>query len=83
MKKRILSMLMAVVLMVSALPVMGVSAKKGQVFMDINPDTWYGPYVYPLSEQGIVNGMDDTHFKGRNNLKIGRASCRERVCQYV
>lgn len=68
MKKRILSILMAVVLMVSALPVMGVSAKKGQVFMDINPDTWYGPYVYPLSEQGIVNGMDDTHFKGRNNL---------------
>lgn len=69
MKKRILSMLMAVVMLVSVMPSMGAFAKKGQVFHDIKPDTWYAKFVYPLSEAGIVSGTDDTHYKGGSNLR--------------
>ena len=68
MKKRILSLLMAVVMLAAALPAMSASAKKGQIFHDINPDTWYAKFVYPLSEEHIVNGTDDTHYKGMKNL---------------
>lgn len=70
MKKRILSLLMATVMLISAIPAMGASAKKGQVFRDIAQDAWYAPFVYPLSDADIVSGMDSVpNYKANNSLK--------------
>src|SRR3546814_15635818 len=34
--------------------------------------------------RGVVDMIDPNHYSsGTNTLQIGRASCRERVCQYV
>lgn len=70
MKKRILSMLMAVVMLVSVIPAMSASANKGQVFRDIAQTSWYAKFVYPLSEADIISGADNVpNYKARNNLK--------------
>src|SRR3546814_15628957 len=43
---------------------------------EIDRDTIWGEVMYPTFGLGFY-GIDDAEFK------IGRVSCRERVCQYV
>lgn len=68
MKKRVLSLIMAVVMLVSLLPTTGALAKKGQVFHDIKQDDWFAQWVYPLSDRDIVSGKDSTHFAPYDTL---------------
>src|SRR3546814_5879663 len=39
--------------------------------------------LYIVSPKKIPESATDTAAKDTNEVKIGRASCRERVCQYV
>lgn len=45
-----------------------------EVFEDVEPDSWYGPYVAWASENGIVNGYSDTQFGPNDNIT------REQMC---
>lgn len=69
MKKRIISLLMAVVMLVSVMPAMGASAAKGQRFSDAYRGQWFAKYVYPVSEAGIINGDERGRFNPGNKLK--------------
>ena len=55
-----------------------------QVFPDVNPEDWYGPYVCWAAEGGIVNGYDDGSF--RPNAPINReqmALMMQRYASYL
>lgn len=69
MKKRVLSLILAVVMLISALPATGALAKKGQVFHDVPQTAWYAQWIYPLSDRDIVSGTDSTHFSPNDPLK--------------
>ena len=69
MKKRVLSLLMAVAMLVSVLPVMSASAAKGQKFSDVYRGKWFAKYVYPVSEAGIINGDGKGKFNPGSKLK--------------
>lgn len=69
MKKRVLSMLMAAVMLISALPVMGASAANGKEFPDVYRGKWFAKYVYPVAEKGIINGDNKGLFNPGNKLK--------------
>ena len=62
MKKKILSLLLAVVLMLAAVPAMGASAAE-KVFSDVPKNEWYAGFVYGLVDAGIINGMTPTTFE--------------------
>lgn len=62
MKKKVLSLFLAVVLMLAALPAMGASAA-GKVFRDVPKNEWYAGFVYGLVDAGIINGMTPTTFE--------------------
>lgn len=68
MKRKVLSLLLAVVMLVSAIPAMGASAAGVKVFYDVPQNAWYARFVYPLSEAGIVKGTDSTHFTPNRTL---------------
>lgn len=69
MKKRVLSLILAVVMLISTLPATGALAKKGQVFHDVPQTAWYAQWIYPLSDRDIVSGTDSTHFSPNDPLK--------------
>ena len=62
MKRRILSLLLAAVLLCAMLPMSGAQAAELRAFSDVPADAWYAPYVYALLQQGIINGMTETTF---------------------
>ena len=62
MKRRILSLLLAAVLLCALLPMSGAQAAELRPFSDVPSDAWYAPYVYALVQQGIINGMTETTF---------------------
>ena len=62
MKKRILSLLLAVVLLCALLPASPAQAAELRAFSDIPADAWYDIYVYALVQEGIINGMTPSTF---------------------
>ena len=68
MKKRILSLLLAAVLLCALLPVSPAQAAKVTAFRDVDNGAWFAPYVYALVEKGIVNGMSPTTFQPQSSL---------------
>ena len=43
-------------------------ATEGDGFSDVDIDDWYGPYVYALSNVGIISGNPDGSFEPRENI---------------
>lgn len=37
-------------------------------FADVDPNSWYAPYVEQLAAAGIINGYDDGTFRPQNNV---------------
>ena len=62
MKKRILSLLLAAVLLCALLPVSPARAADLKAFSDIPSNAWYDVYVYALVQKGIINGMTPSTF---------------------
>ena len=52
--------------------------KKSLYGLKQSPRTWFGRFSATMKEFGYTQGNSD-----HTLFKIGRASCRERVCQYV
>ena len=62
MKKRLLSLLLAAVLLLAILPASPVQAAELKAFSDVKSTAWYAPYVYALVQEGIINGITPTTF---------------------
>lgn len=62
MKKRLLSLALAAVLLLALFPALPVQAADLKAFTDVDSGEWYAPYVYALVQKGIINGMTDTTF---------------------
>ncbi len=45
-----------------------------KMFSDVEPDTWYGPYVKWASDTGMVLGYEDGTFRPDTNLTIEQAA---------
>ncbi len=62
MKKRLLSVLLAAVMLLTVLTMTGVSAADTLPFEDVKSDDWFYPYVVDVYEAGLIKGKSDTEF---------------------
>lgn len=68
MKRKILSVLLALVLLCAMLPATPASAAVNKEFKDVNSSHWFAGSVYALSERGIINGSTPDRFEPNKNL---------------
>lgn len=66
--KKLSSLLIALILTITMIPVTGVHGLTLKAFQDVDNDSWYAGYVYALSSKGIVSGMDADHFGPQTSL---------------
>lgn len=66
--KKLSSFLIAIVFVMTMIPISGVHGLTLKAFQDVDRDSWYAGYVYALSNKGIVSGMDADHFGPQTSL---------------
>ena len=71
MKKRALSLLLAVLMLVTALPVMASAAN--MTFNDVPTDAWFYADVKNAFEKDLINGKNATTFAPYDNLTYAEA----------
>lgn len=84
MKKRIISVLLTIILVISLLPLTAFAAaslsnfdevntyRNGQ-FVDVSSSQWYAQYVEMSYEYGLIDGKSSTTFEPDSNLTIAEA----------
>ena len=65
--RSVITVLLAAVLTAGLLPVSAAAAPKDP-FDDVKENSWYAPYVYALREQGVIEGVDASHFAPQTEL---------------
>ncbi len=68
MKKRLISMLLSVSLLVSLFTVSGSAATADQAFTDVSTEAWYYEAVQYVYENGLMNGMGNNKFEPDTTL---------------
>ena len=72
MKKRVLSFLMALCMLVSVLPTALATEIAGKAdakaFTDVSESDWFYPYVQFVYEEGLMTGTSDTTFSPKSTL---------------
>ena len=66
--KKLSSLLIALIMSITMIPITSVQGLTLKAFQDVDNDSWYAVYVYALSNKGIVSGMDADHFGPQTSL---------------